>query len=101
MEVNGKYYLEDIESGTMYRVTKEYHDWYKSMMLEAWEKVKPVLPDIKGKIMIFGTGGDFDNAGNDYKMFYQEINWKEKPNSIMFYPATWPLDKDKITKPNK
>ncbi len=73
MEINGRYFLDDPESGRMYGVSKEYHDHYYAMWDAMMERVRSMI-DVakmqKGIILITSTPADV-NEDIDFKKFWQ------------------------------
>ena len=74
-----KYYHTDIESGETYEVSKEQ----KEAIEKLWDIAKPKLDNIKGRILVFGTGGAIDNDNQELeKLFsdpknYEIIKWNK------------------------
>lgn len=60
MEINGKYYLADYESGHTFEVTKEVHDRCLAAMKKVFDDIQKAHPDFKGKVIITGTAGDME-----------------------------------------
>lgn len=60
-----KYYLQDIESGHSYEVSKEHYEQY----LALWDNFRPKadLGTPVGKMWVFGTRGDIGSG--DFKSF--------------------------------
>lgn len=54
---NKKYYLEDIENGYSYEVSKERYEEYNKIM----NFFKPRVESVKGTMIIFGISGDLEN----------------------------------------
>lgn len=70
MELNGKYFLTDYESGDLYEVTKEQHDNYLNFLKLALGSVKNHVPKL-GKPVIIGTvGGEISGTVNLRDLFY-------------------------------
>lgn len=66
-----KYYIEDIESGHLDEVTEEvYKKYHAAIKLINNCKDKRI-----GKIMVFGTGGEFQNTDME-KLFYNPTPYK-------------------------
>jgi len=82
------YFLEDIESGVPYEVSKEhYESWSKT-----WEVCMPKL-DSKfrtGQIMFFGTGGN-----SSHNKYYEELFYKPDINHLHIeWPETYKPKED-------
>lgn len=75
----GKYCLYDYESGWPYQVTKEVYEQHQAMMAEMSKRIMEMVdPPLKPQLIVFGTGGDFDN-NNFHEMFYNSPNYDIKP----------------------
>lgn len=75
MEQERKYFINDIESGLPYEVTKDQYEAYH----KAWDAVKPKLDSVKGKVILFGTGGDMESGTEDFSsIFYNSGQWNSK-----------------------
>jgi len=62
-----KYYIRDIETGWPTEVSKEQWELYQQLL----ECYRPKLSDnFKGKVIIFGTGGDLEGGDNFKQLFY-------------------------------
>lgn len=93
MELNGRYFLTDYESGMQYEVSKEYYERHNAWMKELWEQAMAKLPKpIEGAILIFGTGGDLEE-GDSFKKFFNDPS--ENP-----FTNIWPEDpvRSRLTK---
>lgn len=87
----GKYYLYDYESGWPYQVTKEVYEQHQAMKAEMSKRISEMCdPPLKGQILIFGTGGDF-NCNDFNKVFYNpkesSLNTQETGIINYFKPA--------------
>lgn len=70
MQIGDKYYYNHPEAGLV-EVSKETHE----MLTNIWDATKPKSDNIKGTIVVFGTGGEM--SGKDYeKMFYDPERYK-------------------------
>lgn len=69
MSEDKKYYLEDIESGHRYPVSKAQYDSYWEM----WDSFMPKHIPSTGSIIMCGTRGDLDSK--DFDNF--EKLWRE------------------------
>lgn len=75
MEQN-KYYIENIESGIPYQVSKETYDRYIEFKNYMASLMNPKLKGL-GRPIIIGTGGEIEK--NNYKeLFYNSENFKIK-----------------------
>ena len=74
MLLGDRYLLQDIESGQWYEVSKQYHDDYLKF-IEDISKSITSNSNYKGKVIIFGTGGELDNTEDLQKMFYEPENY--------------------------
>lgn len=69
MIVHDRYFLCDYESGQYYEVTEAHYKGWHEWMAKMYEQARPLI-DAKFKhVVVFGTGGDFDQG--DSNMFYE------------------------------
>lgn len=74
MILNGRFFLDDMETG-LYEVSEHHYNRYKDFMLKMWQQAQPKINIPKvGKPMIFGTDGDL--TGGDFAKFFYDL--KEK-----------------------
>jgi hypothetical protein len=70
MELNGKYFLSDIESGQWYQVSKEEHDahlaFVKSMADEA------IKHGYKGQIYLAGTFNKHEDSFDNFEKLWKD-----------------------------
>lgn len=65
--------LFDIESGEPEIVSKEYHESYLKMLEDFMPKN---MPEIKGKIICFGTSGNFEDTKSFEDIWKNLEQWK-------------------------
>lgn len=66
-----KYYLTDYESGHSWEVSKEQYDNYNLMVECMRNNFNSNTEGYKGKVLVFGTGGEIDNNCNFKDLWYK------------------------------
>lgn len=79
MILNNKYYIQDIESGEYEEVTKEYYEGFNRLREAINSRIASQLNEsYKGKIMIFGIGGDMEVDNKFRDIFYNPEEYDSK-----------------------